>query len=149
VEFVPDLLKRSGLTVTPQRAAILEVLLQEPGHPSPEWIYRWVTERFPHLSLATVYNTLDRFEEVGLVRKVNALFGAARYDARTDFHLHAACTSCGSISDVEADFPEIEALSTLPVPDFTVQKISIHLLGLCGPCRERELVKDRGKTSET
>ena len=69
-----DLIQTSGLMVTPQRVAILEVLLEESCHPSPELIYKRVSARYPRMSLATVYNTLDRFEEVGLARKVNALF---------------------------------------------------------------------------
>jgi len=136
-----ELIQTSGLMVTPQRVAILEALLDEPCHPSPELIYKRVIALFPRVSLATVYNALDRFEEVGLVRKVNALFGVARYDARTDSHLHAVCTECGRIDDVPAKPIPIPSFLEISVADFHIQSVSMHLLGLCDACEEREQLK--------
>ncbi|MBI4775662.1 MAG: transcriptional repressor [Deltaproteobacteria bacterium] len=136
-----ELIQTSGLMVTPQRVAILEALLEEHCHPSPELIYKRVSALFPRMSLATVYNALDRFEEVGLVRKVNALFGVARYDAMIDSHLHAVCTECGRIDDVPAKSVPFSEFLEIPVDDIHVQSVSLHLLGLCDACKEREKLK--------
>ncbi len=146
VDSTHELIKQAGLMVTPQRVAILEVLMEEgTGHPSPEWVYRQVSERFPHLSLATVYNTLDRFEEVGLIRKVNPLFGVARYDVKSEPHLHAVCTSCGEIRDVPWNEELVVQTAKSGIEAFQVQSVSVHLLGLCDACREREKLKNLGK----
>ena len=56
--------------LTPQRLAIFKYLARHPGHPTAEEVYRDVLERYPTLSFATVYNTLELLAEMGEVRMV-------------------------------------------------------------------------------
>ena len=48
-----------GLKLTPQRLAILNYLEGNKEHPSAEDVYKAVSRKFPTMSLATVYNTLE------------------------------------------------------------------------------------------
>ncbi|MFZ2197327.1 MAG: transcriptional repressor, partial [Thermodesulfovibrionales bacterium] len=47
-----------GFKLTPQRLAILSYLEGNKEHPSAEEIFRAVSDQYPTMSFATVYNTL-------------------------------------------------------------------------------------------
>ena len=49
------------------------------------------------ISLGTVYKTLEKFYEVGLIQKVSPITEVARYDAITGPHHHMVCLECQSI----------------------------------------------------
>ncbi len=57
--------REGGLAVTPQRTAIIEVLLASTDHPTAEHIYAAVRRRYPHISLATVHRTLETLCRIG------------------------------------------------------------------------------------
>ncbi|MBT9168785.1 MAG: Peroxide operon regulator [Syntrophomonadaceae bacterium] len=57
--------KDIGLKLTPQRLAILDCLDGNKEHPSAEDIYKDVSKRFPTMSFATVYNTLEALRQRG------------------------------------------------------------------------------------
>src|SRR5882762_936974 len=78
-EFVKRCHER-GLSVTPQRLAIIRTLLASENHPRAEDIYGAVRREQPHISLATVHPILQQFCEVGEARKVTPLHDSARYD---------------------------------------------------------------------
>ena len=70
-DFIP-ILKAHGLKVTFQRLAIYQALILTNGeHPSVDFIYQHTKKSFPMISLGTVYKTLDKFCEVGLIQNLN------------------------------------------------------------------------------
>ena len=104
LERLTGKLRRKGMRVTPQRLAILRVLLEGESHPSVEQAYTKVHEEYPMLSLATVYKTLNLLIELGEAVEVGFVGGAARYDAATPYaHEHLICTRCGSVRDLADD----------------------------------------------
>lgn len=54
-------LKKSGVRITPQRHAVLEYLMQSMKHPTADEIYKALEDKFPNMSVATVYNNLRVF----------------------------------------------------------------------------------------
>lgn len=56
-----------GLKLMPQRIAILDYLDGNKKHPSAEDIYKAVSKKFPTMSFATVYNTLQTLRKRGCV----------------------------------------------------------------------------------
>ncbi len=141
---LPELMARCrgrGVKLTPQRLAIFEYLARHPGHPTAEEVYRDVLARYPTLSFATVYNTLELLAEMGEVRKVIVDELRRRYDVNTEPHQHAVCRQCRRIVDVRED--EIgggkllrQALEQvdLSARDFSVEGASVEFAGLCGDC---------------
>ena len=96
-------LRRGGYRITPQRLAIVKILIDSEEHPSVEQIHRQVQEDFPTTSLATVYNTLERLKEVGEVLEL-PFSGGSRYDGLNPHsHPHLRCTVCGAIEDLDID----------------------------------------------
>jgi Fur family peroxide stress response transcriptional regulator len=60
-------LNRLHIRLTPQRHAVLEALHQEPHRPSIEALCRRLAPRFPRLNAATVRNTVQVFDKMGLL----------------------------------------------------------------------------------
>lgn len=105
-------LKNAGHRITPQRLAIVKILIDSGEHPSVEQIYRRVRKDFPTTSLATVYNTLERLKEMEEVLELT-FSGGSRYDGRDPRpHPHLRCTVCGAIEDLDIDLgPAVEEVA--------------------------------------
>src|SRR5919206_538318 len=95
-------LRGGGHRMTSQRLVLHRVLTELGRHAHAEEIARASAERLPGLSLPTVYATLELFEGLGLVRRVDAGGPAALFDPRTEPHAHFACRRCGAVVDLEA-----------------------------------------------
>ncbi len=96
-------LKSAGHRITPQRLAIIRVLVESDEHPSVDQMYRQVRKDFPTTSLATVYNTLECLKGMEEVLEL-PFSGGARYDGRNpSSHPHLVCTVCGVIEDLDID----------------------------------------------
>ncbi len=127
-------LREHGLQVTYQRLAIYQALYFTKEHPSAEVIYQQVKKRFPMISLGTVYKTLEKFYEVGLIQKVSPITEVARYDAVTAAHHHMVCLECQSIQDAESLFEEPK-ISVPATNGFHVLRQQIVLHGYCPECK--------------
>jgi Fur family transcriptional regulator, peroxide stress response regulator len=126
-----------GLKATYQRIVIYEALMGL-DHPTAEQIFAYIRERYPSISLATVYKTLETFERSGLALKVQASGAQHRYDANVDSHNHFYCTKTGRIIDYKDD--DLEQLiyehlkKKLPAGRFRVNNIHLQITGeLRGP----------------
>lgn len=126
-------LREHGLQVTYQRLAIYQALYHTEEHPSAEVIYQQVRKRFPMISLGTVYKTLERFNEVGLVQKVSPLTEVARYDAIVDPHHHLVCVNCQAIQDIKDPVGE-QKLSLPEGNGFHVLRHQVLVQGYCPHC---------------
>lgn len=128
-------IKGAGLKLTPQRLAILDYLDGNKDHPSAEDIYTEVSKRFPTMSLATVYNTLEVLKSKGEVRELTIDAEKKRFDPDAGLHHHLICTVCRRVVDVRADF-------NLNVPagerrDFDITGSHVEFYGLCPQCRQK------------
>ena len=100
-------LKEKGWKLTPQRRSVLDVILENDGrHLSTEEIYELVKPKCPEIGLATVYRTMQMFDEIGLVYKHNFDDGRSRYELHNNEdhqHHHLVCVGCGKVIEVEED----------------------------------------------
>ena len=132
-------LKSTGHRITPQRLAIIKILIDSREHPSVEQIYERVKAYFPMTSLATIYKTLAVLKEMGEVLEINSSTDGARYDGSNPHpHPHLICIKCGSITDVD-----MTGLDGLPrkVAQKTGYRIVSHqfdFFGICPQCHENE-----------
>ncbi|WP_413091368.1 peroxide-responsive transcriptional repressor PerR [Terribacillus sp. 179-K 1B1 HS] len=129
-------LKESGVRITPQRHAVLEFLLNSKIHPTADDIYRALEDKFPNMSVATVYNNLRVFRENGLVRELTYGDSSSRFDCDTDEHYHLICDSCGKIVDFHyPSLYEVEKLAA-QVTNFDVTHHRMELYGTCPECQQ-------------
>jgi len=126
--------REQGTPVTHQRLAVYRVLLETDAHPDADTIFRQLRPHYPALSAATVYNTLELLEGLGLVKKVGSPGTSRRFDANRHPHHHLWCERCHSLSDVE--FDAAPAVSLPPGVDFEVSDFSIQFSGLCAQCKD-------------
>lgn len=92
-------LTTNGLKVTPQRIAVLEVLLSNDVHPSADIIAEKVRKKNPGIATGTVYNVLDCLVEKGIIRKIPTQSDKTRYDAFTHTHHHIHVDGSDKIID--------------------------------------------------
>ncbi len=86
---------------SPKRQAILQALCSTKEHPTVEWVCEQVMERYPNISLATVYRNIAQLKEDGLVITVGVVDGHERLDSTTRPHPHFICRNCGAVIDVD------------------------------------------------
>jgi len=94
----------AGLRCTRQRELIYHALRSTKSHPTAEELFSLVRDFHDgrHLSLATVYNTLEALTACGLARRLSTSGGPNRYDAVCEDHVHVALPD-GQILDVPED----------------------------------------------
>jgi Fur family transcriptional regulator, peroxide stress response regulator len=129
-------LKEAECRITPQRLAILEVLVQSNGHPSAEDIYRQLVKSFPTMSPATVYKTLSLLKSQGEVLELEFSDLANRYDGKKPYpHPHVICTECGLI--VDQTFLGLEEITgrVMAETGFTISTHRLDFFGVCPNCR--------------
>lgn len=141
-------LKGAGHRITPQRLAIIKVLMESKEHPSVEQIHRRVRKDFPTTSLATVYNTLERLKEMDEVLEL-PFSGGSRYDGRNpDPHPHLVCTMCGTIEDLDIHLrPAVEEVAASR--GYANVHHRLELSGVCPSCQEKsamEIVASKRKS---
>lgn len=114
-----------GVTPTPQRLEIAEVLLCRPQHLSAEQILLAVKCRGSRVSKATVYNTLKLFCEKGLAREVIVNPTRVFYDSMTDAHHHFYNTDTGELTDIA---PQEVSFAHLPEPPPGMREDGIEVI---------------------
>jgi Fur family transcriptional regulator, peroxide stress response regulator len=132
-------LKERGHRMTPQRAAVLEILVNSSEHLTADQIHQRVIRDFPMTSLATVYKTVNLLKEMGELLELSFGSDGSRYDgAKPHSHPHLICTSCQQIVD-----PQIDTLHDLSqqVSERYGYQIVGHRLdfyGICPECQAKE-----------
>jgi Fur family peroxide stress response transcriptional regulator len=96
---ISEKLKSAGLKLTPQRVAILQVLMDADIHPTAEMVSEKLKNDYPGISLGTVYTTLETLSQKGIICKVQAEDGKLRFDAKTEMHHHLHEIDTGNIAD--------------------------------------------------
>jgi len=133
-----DTLKDTGVRITPQRHAILEYLINSMSHPTADEIYKALEGKFPNMSVATVYNNLRVFREVGLVKELTYGDASSRFDFVTSQHYHVICDRCGKIVDFHyPGLDEVEHLAS-HVTGFNVGHHRMEIYGICPECSAKE-----------
>lgn len=127
--------RETGLKLTPQRIAILDFLKGNTTHPSAEEIYKQVSGKFPTMSFATVYNTLDALRQRGSVLELTIDPAKKRFDPNTEPHQHLICIKCREIVDIQRKFDL--SLSDTDKKGFDISGNHIEFYGLCPECKRK------------
>lgn len=122
--------------MTLQRSAILEELRRERFHPTADEVYERVRQRFPRISLGTVYRNLQVLVNDGLIRKVEADGRQMRFDGTLDEHQHIRCLSCGRLDDVGFSLKQESMDSVSAESGYDVKGCAVMFEGLCPRCRK-------------
>lgn len=129
-------LKGTGVRITPQRHAVLEYLVGSMTHPTADEIYKALEGKFPNMSVATVYNNLRVFKEVGLVKELTYGDASSRFDYITDHHYHVICEKCDKIVDFPCTGLEELEQQAANETGFVIKSHRLELYGVCPECNE-------------
>ncbi|MPZ86847.1 MAG: transcriptional repressor [Nitriliruptorales bacterium] len=127
--------ERPAFRLTPQRAAVLEVVRAATDHPTARDIYRRVRARQPGIGFATVYRTLNLLVAHAEILELQLGDGAvARYDGNTGHHDHVLCEACGAVADVRVELPALACLKAEAASGFAVSGYELQFRGRCRDC---------------
>jgi len=136
-EMLQKYLKSQGkLRSTPARMAVLDAIVQTQGHFDAEGLYYRLMSGGKKISRATVYNTLDLFQECGLVSKYRFAESSSRYEKAfgRPHHHHLICLQCGDILEfVNERLNKIQE-EVCTSKDFTPHSSSLQIFGTCTKC---------------
>ncbi len=125
-------LKNAGLRVTPQRVAVLRILLDLDSHPAMEDVIELVQKENSHISTGTIYRIVDQLFEKGVIGKVKTRSGLMRIDSENRHHHHLINSDESRIEDYHD--PELDDLlweyfSKKGIENFDIDRISVEIQG--------------------
>lgn len=129
-------LQAQGYRLTLPREAVTRVLAEADRVLEVMEVFQRARAYYPRLGLVTVYRTLDKLTEVGLVQRVHRPNGCGAYVAVPEGHVHLAlCSECGRVyffegRDIEAFMAEVTRQSGFQLQDHWLQ-----FFGLCPECQ--------------
>lgn len=128
--------KDIGLKLTPQRLAILDYLDGNTRHPSAEDVYKAILKKFPTMSFATVYNTMEALKQKGSVLELIIDSDKKRFDPNTEPHHHLICVKCKLIMDIHNEYKL--TISNSDNAGFEIIGSHVKFYGICPKCRQPE-----------
>jgi len=123
------LLKNSPLKVTPQRLEILQTI-QKNGHISIDDLYNHIKEKFPSISLATVYKNIHTLKDENILTEIHPQNEKSHFEVKKEPHGHFICKKCGNIYDFEIQTscnPHLSEISE-------IDESEVYLYGICKNC---------------
>ena len=138
-ELVELQLRRADLRYTQGRRAVVELLA---GAEHPVGIAE-ITKSLPRVPMSSAYRHLVVLEGAGIVRRIAAADGFARFELAeelTEHHHHLLCTSCGRVFDVMPS-TSFERTTARMVEELSKQygfnpmSHSLDVVGHCADCQ--------------
>jgi len=130
-----SVLEEHGIKPSAQRVAVAEFVLHTDAHPSADEVWSQVRARFPMVSRATVYNTLNLFVREGLVRQLTLTGGRVVFDPKIEKHHHFIDEETGRIYDVPWNALRVSRVDD--IEGFDVETYQVVLRGKKKPGRPR------------
>ena len=112
-------LRQHGINPSAQRVAIAEYVLHTQDHPSADEVWTRVKKRFPQISRATVYNTLNLMVTERLLKPLTLTEGRQVFDPNTQDHHHFIDEESGEICDIPWDAIRVSNVASLEGFDVT------------------------------
>lgn len=129
-------LQECGYRITRPLQAIVEILLRSERALTPTELYDLGRKEYPQLGLVTVYRTLEKLEQQGLVQRIHTAQGCHLYLRNVQGHQHVLlCTGCGQAVYFEGDDLSNLINNVSARTGFEVREHWLQLMGICPNCR--------------
>src|SRR5690554_564620 len=131
-EKILNKLKNEGLKITPQRVIILKAIYSLNNHPTVQQIIDTVHNENPHISVGTIYKTLDTLAEKGVIKKFGSTNDSTRFDKIVDNHHHIHSGDNENIEDYtneELDKLLKDFFMKNSIPNFKIESIKLDITG--------------------
>jgi len=128
-------LAENGYRLTKPRQVVVNIMATSERVLNPLDVFELGREKYPGLGLVTVYRTLEKLEELGLIQRVHQPSGCQAFVSASSGHEHLLiCLICGRAEYFQGD----EGMTALmqSVEKSSGYQIQEHWLQLLGVCRE-------------
>jgi Fur family transcriptional regulator, peroxide stress response regulator len=133
-ESVIQRLKEKGLSITSQRLAIIDVLVEKGHlHPGAYFIHREASKRHKSLSLSTTYATITEFIRHGIIKAIEFDGRENRYEGNLDEHINLICDRCGKIIDYKLPI-SVDRMDIAKTTGFFITSNRWEYYGCCQDC---------------
>jgi Fur family transcriptional regulator, ferric uptake regulator len=123
-----------GYRVTEPRQAVVEIIATSHHVLSPMEVFELARMRYPKIGLVTVYRTVEKLAELGLIQRVHQPSGCQAFVASISGHQHLLiCKGCGRVEYFQGD--DVDALME-DVGDRSGFRVDEHWFQLFGECKE-------------
>jgi Fe2+ or Zn2+ uptake regulation protein len=132
-----DHLQQSGYRLTAPRRAVVQIMAESEFILDPNQVYMEARRLDPNIGLVTVYRTLEKLEELGLVTRVHDIQGCHAYISAPVGHQHLLiCNSCNRVEYFMGE--DLEPLNQLGIDKgYQIQHHWLQLFGTCPQCQEK------------
>jgi Fe2+ or Zn2+ uptake regulation protein len=131
-----ETIQKTSLKVTPARVAVLRAFTRKLQPLSAETLIHKL--RKADVDNVTIYRTLNIFEKVGIIRRVDLRKDSICFELASHHHHHFVCTGCGDIEKInKCNLQSLVKKSLRQAKKFaSVDTHSFELFGLCKICAE-------------
>lgn len=134
-----DVLRAKSKRITPQRRLILQIIQEHKGHLDADEIHVRARERYPRLSLSTVYRTLDLLRKLGLVKELGLATERRHYEVKPrEEHQHLICLGCGKVIEFQCAHSLDIHRDLADQHGFQMTGSRVELWGYCPECAIRK-----------
>lgn len=131
-----ETLQANGYRLTRSRLAVLETIANALASLNPLQVYDKTRATCPGLGLVTVYRTLEKLEELGLIQRVHQPGGCNAYLPSAYGHQHLLiCRACGKAEYFEGDQLDDLIRSLTVESGYAIEDHWLQLFGLCAACQ--------------
>jgi Fe2+ or Zn2+ uptake regulation protein len=125
-----------GCRLTAARDAVVAIVAASEYVLAPLEVYEQARQRVPQIGLVTVYRTLEKLEELGLIQRVHQPSGCQAFAAAPGGHTHLLiCQQCGRVSYFAGDRLDHLIDQVGQESRFTIQEHWLQLFGDCPDCK--------------
>lgn len=129
-------LQDGGYRLTAPRKAIVSIIANSQRALDAIEIYDLGRGEHPRLGLVTVYRTLEKLEQLGLVQRVHQPDGCNMYLRAPEGHEHLLlCKTCGQITYFSGDDLSDLIAEISQKSGYRIQEHWLQLFGLCSECQ--------------
>jgi Fur family ferric uptake transcriptional regulator len=129
-------LQDGGYRLTAPRRAIITIIAKSSRALDAIEIYDLGRSEHPRLGLVTVYRTLEKLEQLGLVQRVHHPDGCNMYLRAPQGHEHLLlCKICGQMEYFSGDDLSKLIEETSQRSGYQIQEHWLQLFGLCTNCQ--------------
>ncbi|MFC1964088.1 Fur family transcriptional regulator [Chloroflexota bacterium] len=122
---------------TRQRALILDIIRR--GHLDADEIYLMARQENPRISLSTVYRTLQKLKNMGVIDEHRFDEAHHHYELKSDNeHHHLVCLGCSKIIEFQHPITKYINQHVAAARGFQIATTEVKVSGYCRDCQKKQ-----------
>jgi Fur family ferric uptake transcriptional regulator len=135
LDDILDRLRRDGGRVTASRRAVIDAMLASSSHHmTAADVVDAVRTDNPDFHESTVYRTLERLADLGVIARIQIGPGPAVFHLSVAQHHHLVCDRCGSVAEAPSSLLGVVGVRLRREHGFVLDPAATPLHGLCAAC---------------